>query len=103
LDLSYANLVWSTDFTYIPPPTGFMYLVAFIDWYSRYVLSWELSNAMDERATSCSDAGRNGYFQHGQGSQFTTNAFTQHLLECQILISMDERGRALDNVFVERL
>jgi putative transposase len=71
LDLRYANLVWSTDFTYVPLRQGFMYLVAVIDWYSRYVLSWELSNTMDHlfciSATVCSGAWRTWYFQYRPG------------------------------------
>ena len=108
LDLSYANLVWSTDFTYVPLPTGFMYLVAVIDWYSRYVLSWELSNTMDylfcvSALQAALTQGEPGIFNTDQGSQFTTSAFTQHLLNRQILISMDGRGRAFDNIMIERL
>ncbi|MCP4996903.1 MAG: IS3 family transposase [Gammaproteobacteria bacterium] len=102
------NLVWSTDLTYIPMAVGFMYLTAVIDWYSRYVLSWELSNTMDY--LPCRDAlesalgrGEPVIFNTDQGSQFTSKEFTQVLLDRQILISMDGRGRALDNVFIERL
>ncbi len=102
------NLVWSTDFTYIPMPYGFMYLAAVIDWYSRYVISWELSNTMDylfylNALTSALEHGEPVIFNTDQGSQYTSPQFTQPLLERQILISMDGRGRALDNVFVERL
>jgi len=101
--------VWSTDITYIPMPRGFMYLVAVVDWYSRYVLSWRLSNTLD--ANFCIEALREAIatgrrpeiFNTDQGSQFTSAAFTQVLLENNIRISMDGRGRALDNVFVERL
>ncbi len=108
MKLDYPNLVWSTDFTYIPLPTGFMYLVAVIDWYSRYVLSWELSNTMDplfciSALQAALTQGEPVIFNTDQGSQFTTPAFTEHLSDRQILISMDGRGRALDNVFVERL
>lgn len=108
LDLNYANLVWSTDFTYIPLPQGFMYLVAVIDWYSRYVLSWELSNTMDHlfcisALQAALEHGEPGIFNTDQGSQFTCEDFTKCLLKREILISMDGRGRALDNVFVERL
>lgn len=102
------NLVWSTDLTYIPMACGFMYLTAVIDWYSRYVLSWELSNTMDH--LPCCDALASALehaepviFNTDQGSQFTSKEFTQILLDRQILISMDGRGRALDNVFIERL
>lgn len=106
--LSHANLVWSTDITYVPMPRGFMYLVAVIDWYSRYVLAWELSNTLDhlfcvsalEHALTSAEP---IIFNTDQGSQFTTPDFTRSLRERQILISMDGRGRALDNVFIERL
>ncbi len=102
------NQVWSADITYIPMKTGFMYLVAIIDWYSRYVLSWQLSNTMD--ASFCVDALnlalRKGYpsiFNTDQGSQFTCTAHTQILEANKIQISMDGRGRAFDNIFIERL
>jgi len=108
MKLEFPNLVWSTDLTYIPMAVGFMYLTAVIDWYSRYVLSWELSNTMDY--LPCRDAleaallhGEPVIFNTDQGSQFTSKEFTQVLLDRQILISMDGRGRALDNVFIERL
>ncbi len=108
MKLQAPNLVWSTDLTYIPMAVGFMYLTAVIDWYSRYVLSWELSNTMDY--LPCRDAlqsallhGEPVIFNTDQGSQFTSKEFTQVLLDRQILISMDGRGRALDNVFIERL
>lgn len=102
------NLVWSTDITYLPMSTGFMYLAAIIDWYSRYVIAWELSNTLDslfcidmlERALQQSQP---VIFNTDQGSQFTSAEFTSRLLRRQILISMDGRGRALDNVFIERL
>ena len=103
------NQVWSTDITYIRLAHGFVYLVAIIDWYSRKVLSWRLSNTMETHF--CIDAlhqaiqqfGRAEIFNSDQGAQFTSNAFTQVLREHEILISMDGRGRALDNIFVERL
>jgi putative transposase len=102
------NQVWSTDITYIPMMRGFMYLVAVIDWYSRYILAWQLSNTLDgafclttlERALL---HGRPEIFNTDQGVQFTSTAFTGRLLEAGIRISMDGHGRALDNVFVERL
>jgi putative transposase len=102
------NLVWSTDFTYIPMPNGFMYLAAVIDWHSRYVISWELSNTMDyifclNALESALKEGEPVIFNTDQGSQYTSPQFTQPLLDRQILISMDGRGRALDNVFIERL
>ena len=102
------NQVWSTDITYLPMARGFMYLVAIIDWYSRYVVSWEVSNTME--STFCITALKRALqrqqpeiFNSDQGSQFTANAFTKVLKERQIRISMDGRGRALDNIFIERL
>jgi len=100
--------VWSTDVTYLPLEDGYMFLAAVIDWHSRFVLSWRLSNTLDGRF--CLDAldaalkgGRPEIFNTDQGSQFTAKAFTGRLKEEGIAISMDGRGRALDNVFVERL
>ncbi len=100
--------VWATDITYIPMRTGFAYLVAVMDWYSRYVISWRLSIFMD--AAFCVDAledalsrGRPEIFNSDQGAQFTSEAFTKPLLDRGIEISMDGRGRYLDNIFVERL
>jgi putative transposase len=100
--------VWSIDITYIPINKGFMYLVAIIDWYSRYVVSWELSNSME--TSFCINAlksallqGKPEIFNSDQGAQFTSVQFTQVLLQAEIQISMDGRGRALDNVFIERL
>ncbi len=89
-------------------PYGFMYLAAVIDWHSRYVISWELSNTMDylfclNALTSALEHGEPVIFNTDQGSQYTSPQFTQPLLDRQILISMDGRGRALDNVFIERL
>lgn len=103
------NQVWSTDITYIRLERGFAYLVAIIDWYSRRVLSWRLSNTMD--AAFCVDCLEEALQHHGtpeifnsdQGVQFTSNAFTGVLKREGIQISMDGRGRALDNIFVERL
>jgi len=103
------NQVWSTDVTYIRLARGFVYLVAVIDWYSRRVLSWRISNSMD--ASFCVDCledalrvhGKPEVFNSDQGSQFTSNAFTAVLKREGIAISMDGRGRALDNIFVERL
>jgi putative transposase len=102
------NQVWSTDITYIRLRQGFVYLVAIMDWFSRYVLSWELSASMDANfcVTALQWALRNAtpeIFNSDQGAQFTSEAFTRNLLEQQIKISMDGRGRALDNIFVERL
>lgn len=108
LQLDHANLVWSTDITYIPMPAGFMYLAAIIDWYSRYVIAWELSNTPDHLfcVSMLEDALTHAHpviFNTDQGSQFTSAEFTGCLLDREILISMDGRGRALDNVFIERL
>jgi putative transposase len=102
------NQVWSADITYIPLHQGWMYLVAIIDWFSRYVLAWEISNTLDtdfclvvlERALK---QGTPSIFNTDQGAQFTSTAFTERLQKAQIAISMDGRGRALDNIFVERL
>ena len=102
------NHVWSTDITYIPMRGSFVYLTAVIDWYSRYVLSWRLSNTLDgafciaalEEALLASEP---EIFNTDQGVQFTSLAFTGCLESRGVAISMDGRGRALDNVFVERL
>jgi len=106
--LTAANQVWSTDITYCPLRQGFMYLVAIIDWYSRYVLSWVLSNTLDTGfcLTALDQAlahAQPAIFNTDQGSQFTSQDFTARLQAHQIRISMDGKGRALDNVFVERL
>lgn len=102
------NHVWATDLTYIPMRRGFMYLMAIIDWFSRYVIAWGLSNTMDVQfcLTVLNDAleqGQPDIFNSDQGSQFTSNAFTQRLKQSSVPISMDGVGRCLDNVFVERL
>ena len=103
------NQVWAADITYIPMGRGFLYLVAVIDWASRAVLSWRLSNTMD--VSFCVDAledalsrfGTPQIFNTDQGSQFTSMAFTGVLERAGILVSMDGRGRWMDNVFIERL
>jgi putative transposase len=102
------NQVWSTDITYIRLQEGFIYLVAVIDWYSRYVLSWQLSNSLDvefciEALEESLEKGLPYIFNTDQGCQFTSKDFTGILLGKKIKISMDSKGRALDNVFVERL
>jgi putative transposase len=102
------NLVWSTDITYIQLREGFLYLVAIIDWYSRYVLSWRLSNTLDvsfclEALEEALDKGTPTIFNSDQGSQFTSKDFTRILLDKGIKISMDGRGRVFDNIFIERL
>ena len=108
LVVRFPNHVWSTDITYIPMRTGFMYCVAVIDWFSRYVLAWDISNVQDagfclQVMNSSFSFGLPEIFNTDQGAQFTSNIFTGRLLELKIRISMDGRGRALDNVFVERL
>lgn len=108
LKITRPNQVWSTDITYVPLPSGFLYLVAVMDWYSRYVLSWRLSNSLD--VTFCLEALEEALertkpeiFNTDQGSQFTSLEFTGRLEKGGIQISMDGRGRAFDNIFIERL
>lgn len=109
LEVNYANQAWAIDITYIPMKRGFLYLVAIIDWYSRKVLSWRLSNTMDTRF--CLEAleealkhyGAPDIFNSDQGSQFTSTEFTKKLVDHNIGISMDGKGRWVDNVFIERL
>jgi putative transposase len=100
--------VWSTDITYIPLLHGFMYLAAIIDWYSRFVVAWRLSNTLDgsfclEMLEEGLSRGRPEVFNTDQGVQFTAEAFTGRLQSAGVAVSMDGRGRCLDNVFVERL
>ena len=109
LDVVRPNQVWCTDITYIPMKKGHMYLVAVMDWFSRRVLSWELSNSLD--SSFCVNAlqeamasyGTPEIFNTDQGCQFTSDAFVSVLQNAGIKISMNGRGRALDNIFVERL
>lgn len=103
-----VNQVWSTDITYIRLASGYLDLVAVMDWFSRYVLSWALSITMDvpfclEALEQALGQGQPAIFNTDQGAQFTSRAFTEQLQKGGIQISMDGRGRALDNVFVERL
>jgi len=108
-DISSPNQVWATDICYIPMAKGFMYLVAIIDWRSRKVLSWRVSNSLE--SDFCVDAleealrryGKPEIFNTDQGAQFTSEAFTGVLKAAEISISMDGKGRWIDNVFVERL
>lgn len=100
--------VWSTDITYIPMPEGFMYLTAVMDWYSRFVLSWRLSNTLERRfcleaLEEALERGKPGIFNTDQGVQYTSEEFTGRLLAAGVQVSMDGKGRCLDNVFVERL
>ena len=116
LSVEHPNQVWATDVTYVPLAQGFIYpsaalragLVVIMDWFSRYVLTWELSNTLD--GLFCLDAletaltiGRPDIFNSDQGVQFTATAFTARLERAAVRISMDGRGRAFDNIFVERL
>lgn len=109
LDVSRANQVWATDITYIPMAHGFAYLVAIVDWFSRRVLAWRLSNTLD--TAFCIEALEDALRQFGtptifntdQGTQFTSNEFVDVLKAKEIQISMDGKGRWRDNVFVERL
>jgi putative transposase len=103
-----ADQVWSTDITYVPLNRGFMYLTAVIDWYSRYVLSWSLSNTLDssfcvEALEEALQQGKPEIFNTDQGVQFTSQAFVSKLQDAGVRVSMDGRGRWLDNVFIERL
>ena len=108
LKITRPNQVWAADITYIPMSRGFLYLVTIIDWYSRYVISWRLSNTLDsdfcvaalEEALS---KGKPEIFNTDQGSQFTSEAFTRLLKEHDIRISMDGKGSYNDNLFIERL
>jgi hypothetical protein len=104
--VSRPNQVWNTDITYIPMRSGFLYLVAILDWFSRFVLSWNLSNTMEvDFCRSALEeallASRCEIFNSDQGSQFTSSQFLQPLKDQSIRISMDGRGRALDNVFMQ--
>lgn len=109
LTIDRPNQVWAADITYLPMARGFVYLVAIMDWHSRKVLSWRLSNTMD--SSFCVDAlndaidhyGTPEIFNTDQGSQFTCDDFTEVLKDHEIAISMDGRGRWMDNVFIERL
>jgi putative transposase len=109
LEITRANHVWATDITYIPMAKGFCYLVAIMDWTSRMVLSWRLSNTLDSSFSvdaleeAISKYGCPEIFNTDQGSQFTAEAFTDALRSRGIAISMDGKGRWMDNVFIERL
>ena len=108
LIVDHSDQAWAADITYIPLPNGFGYLFAIMDWFSRYVIEWELSNLLDN--DFCIEALERGLsqkspeiFNTDQGVQFTSNEFTSRLQKDGIRVSMDGKGRALDNVFVERL
>ena len=108
VEITRPNQVWAADITYLPMARGFLYLVAVMDWHSRYVLAWRLSNTME--AGFCAEAleealerGGPEVFNTDQGSQFTSQEFTQVLQDRGVKISMDGKGRYADNIFVERL
>ncbi|MGM0945105.1 MAG: IS3 family transposase [Bacteroidota bacterium] len=108
LEITRPNQVWAIDITYIPMKKGFMYLTAIIDLYSRYIVGWSISNSMD--AAWCKEVLQEAISQYGcpeiintdQGSQFTSEIFTQSVFSNGIRLSMDGKGRAIDNVFIER-
>ena len=106
--LTHVDEVWSSDITYVPMRHGFMYLTAVIDWFSRYVLSWRLSNTLEgdfclEALEEALARGKPEIFNTDRGSQFTARAYTGRLEEAGVAVSQDGRGRAPDNVFIERL
>jgi putative transposase len=109
LTIDRPNQVWAADITYVPMARGFMYLVAIMDWHSRKILAWRISNTLEP--TFCVEALQEALSRHGapeifntdQGAQFTSTAFTQVLKDKQVKISMDGRGRCQDNIFIERL
>jgi putative transposase len=109
LDIIRPGQVWATDITYIPILNGFVYLVVIMDWYSRAILSWRLSNSLCvEFCIEALEEALTNYihpeiFNSDQGSQFTSNSFTEVLIDKRIDISMDGRGRAFDNIMIERL
>jgi putative transposase len=105
--ISHSNEVWSTDITFIPMKTGYMFLVAIIDWYSRYIISWEISNSLDnwfciEALNRALKKNKPEIFNTDQGSQFTAKNFLNILEYLNINISMDGKGRSIDNIFIER-
>lgn len=108
VDIHYSNQVWSTDITYVPMERGFLYKAAFIDWHSRYLLSYTISNTLDTAFVltafyrAIEAYGKPAIVNSDQGSQFTSDAFTEALKDLDIQISMDGKGRCLDNVMIER-
>ena len=108
MEITRPNQVWAADITYIPMAKGFLYLVAIMDWYTRYVVAWRLSNTLDadfciETLEEALSKGRSETFNTDQGSQFTGEGFTGLLERHGVRISMDGKGRYTDNIFVERL
>ena len=108
LDITHSNQVWCIDITYIPMTLGFLYVIAIIDVYSRYIVGWNLSNTLSAECTlnvlkqAIKDCGNPEIINSDQGSQFTCPLWTEYLEEQGITISMDGRGRALDNIYIER-
>ena len=108
MEIGSSDAVWSSDITYIPMARGFMYLVAVMDWFSRYVIAWDLSSTLEadfcvRTLNRALENGRPDIFNTDQGSQFTSEAWTKTLLDSDVKISMDGRGRCFDNIFIERL
>ena len=109
LTIERSHQVWATDITYVPMKAGYMYLMAVVDLYSRYVLKWSISNTMDAEwcsrvlSETLTDYPAPGIFNTDQGSQFTADVFIALLQKANVQISMDGKGRAIDNIFVERL
>ncbi len=108
LNITQPNHVWCADITYVPMPLGFMYLVAIMDWFSRYVLAWELSNTLDvgfcvAALQDALEVGQPVIFNTDQGAQFTARTFTATVEAAGVRVSMDGRGRVMDNIFIERL
>jgi len=104
----HINQVWGTDITYVPMREGYMYLTAIIDWYSRYVIDWEISNTLEkdfciEILNRSLRKSKPAIFNTDQGSQYTSNEFTSILENNNILVSMNGKGRSLDNIYIERL
>jgi putative transposase len=108
MEIDHPDQVWCADITYVPMHRGFMYLIAIMDWFSRFVIAFEISNSLDAHFCMSSldqalKRGRPEIFNTDQGSQFTSNVFTQALEGAGVRVSMDGRGRAIDNIFIERL
>jgi putative transposase len=107
VSITKTNQVWSTDITYIPMNKSFAYLVAVMDWFSKYVLSWEISNSLDVHfclyaLDKALRSGKPEIFNTDQGSQFTSLSFVNKILDNNVKLSMDSKGRAIDNIFIER-
>ena len=108
MNIQTPNQVWCADITYVPMQRGYMYLVVIMDWYSRYVIAWDISNSLDtlfcmEALEKALAQGTPGIFNTDQGAQFTSEEFTERLERARVRISMDGKGRAMDNLLIERL